>query len=90
MKSKIISACIVAAALAGCITFASAQGGSTDRNGNANGSQAVGNGAPMQNGTVGMQNGRAGRDSPNGSPAAMPKAKAGPAGDPSKDQDAPK
>ena len=90
MKSKIITICFVAAALAGGSATALAQGGSTDRNGNANGSQAVGNGAPMQNGTVGMQNGRAGRDSPNGAPAAMPKAKAGPAGDASKDQDAPK
>jgi hypothetical protein len=90
MKSKLITVCFVAAALAGSTAIASAQGGSTDRNGNANGSQGVGNGALLQKGTVGMQNGRAGRDSPNGAPAAMPKAKAGPAGDASKDQDAPK
>jgi hypothetical protein len=90
MKSKIITACIVAAALAGSTAIASAQGGNTDRNGNANGSQAIGNGDPMKNGTVGVHNDRAGRDNPNGAPAAMPKAKAGPAGDASKDQDAPK
>jgi len=88
MKSKVITACVVAAALAAGTAVASAQGGTTDRNGNANGSQGVGNGAPMHHTTTGMHNGR--RDNPNGAPAAMPKAKAGPAGDVSKDQDAPK
>jgi hypothetical protein len=90
MKSKIITVCFVAAALTGSTAIASAQGGSTDRNGNANGSAHVGNGGMMNKGTTGMSNAPAARDNPNGSPAAMPKAKAGPSGDASKDQDAPK
>lgn len=104
MKAKFITACLVAAALAGSSAVASAQGGSTDRNGNAMGSEHVGNGARHMGakhmgsrhmsarhmkGTVGMS-GHTARDNPNGAPGAMPKAKAGPQGDSSKDNDAPK
>jgi hypothetical protein len=95
MKAKFVTACLVAAALAGSTAIASAQGGSTDRNGNANGSQNVGNGAmkggAMHNGTTGTTGmSRTGQDSPNGSPGAPPTAKQGPGGDPSKNNDAPK
>lgn len=92
MRTKLIL-CTAAALILGSTAIASAQGGMTDRNGASNGSQHVGNGPGTQqpSGTVGTSNTvRSERDSPNGSPGAAPKAKAGPAGDPSKDNDAPK
>ena len=92
MRTKLIL-CTTAALILGSTAIASAQGGMTDRNGASNGSERVGNGAAMHqpSGTVGTSNTvRSERDSPNGSPGAAPKAKAGPAGDPSKDNDAPK
>jgi hypothetical protein len=77
--------------LVGSTAIASAQGGSTDRDCNAIGSQHVGNGGSMTNGamhnsahaTTGMSSGRS---NPNGSPMRHPL----PQGDPSKDADAPK
>ena len=95
MKFKLTSVCIVAAALAGSTAIAAAQGGSTDRNGNAMGSQHVGNGAAttggaMHNGTTGMSRNGPSQDSTNGSPSAPPTSKQGPGGDPSKNNDAPK
>jgi hypothetical protein len=92
MRTKLIL-CTAAAFVLGSTAIASAQGGMTDRNSSSNGSERVGNGAAMQRpaGTVGTSNSvRSERDSPNGSPGAAPKAKAGPSGDPSKDNDAPK
>jgi len=92
MRTKLIL-CAAAALILGSTAIASAQGGRTDRNGASNGSQHVGNGAATQqpSGTVGTSNTvRSERDSPNGSPGGTPKAKAGPSGDPSKDNDAPK
>jgi hypothetical protein len=86
--------CLTAMVVIGSTAIASAQGGSTDRNGNAVGSQHIGNGTSgaMHNGahaTTGM-NSDAARDNPNGSPGSAPKAKEGPQGDPSRDNDAPK
>src|ERR1700744_1379572 len=92
MRTKLIL-CAAAALILGSTAIASAQGGRTDRNGASNGSQHVGNGAATQqpSGTVGTSNTvRSERDSPNGSPGGAPEAKAGPSGDPSKDNDAPK
>jgi hypothetical protein len=95
MKFKLTSVCLVAVALAGSTTIAAAQGGSTDRNGNAIGSQHVGNGAAstggaMQKETTGMSRPGSSQDSPNGSASAPPTSKQGPGGDPSKNNDAPK
>ena len=80
--------------------IAFAQGGMTDRNGDSMGSQHIGNGGgtaagggEMQrpSGTVGSSNTiRSERDAPNGSAGTPPKAKAGPQGDSSKDEDAPR
>jgi len=100
MKLKLTTVCLVAAALAGSTAIASAQGGSTDRNGAANGSQNVpSSGGAMKSGamqkgtsgTTGMnRTGTAAQDSPNGSPGAPPTSKQGPGCDPSKNNDAPK
>ena len=92
MRIKLIL-CTVAAFVLGGTAIASAQGGMTDRNGASNGSQRVGDGPARQRpaGTVGSSNTvRSERDAPNGSPGTAPKAKAGPSGDPSKDEDAPR
>ena len=86
---KVKAVYVAAVMIFGSTALAAAQGGSTDRNGNAMGSQHVGNGtARMHSGTVGMN--RAGRGDPNGAPGGAPKAKGGPQGDASKDADAPK
>ena len=83
---KLRTACFVATMIVVTTTFASAQGGSTDRNGNAIGSEHVGNGGGTMGGmsgpatgTTGMNTRRSQRDSPNGSPGAPPKAHGGPA-----------
>jgi hypothetical protein len=89
MRTKLIL-CTAAALILGSTAIASAQGGMTDRNGASNGSQHVGNGAATQQPSGTSNSVRSERDSPNGSPGGAPKAKAGPAGDPSKDNDAPK
>jgi hypothetical protein len=93
MQTKLATAALVATVLAGGTAIAAAQGGSTDRNGNAMGSQNVGNGAApgsAMKGTTGINNSQSARDNPNGSPGGAPKAHAGPQGDPSKKEDAPK
>jgi hypothetical protein len=89
------AACIAGALIISGTAIAEAQGGSTDRNGNAIGSEHVGNGAattmqPAGNtGTTGISSGggQAARDNPNGSPGGAPKAHTGPGGDPSKSED---
>ena len=97
MHINVRTVCLAAAVIASSTAIASAQGGMTDRNGNSMGSQHMGNGGATgdamrrPSGTVGSANTtRSQRDAPNGSPGASPKAKAGPQGDPSKDEDAPK
>jgi len=97
MKTKLLTACLGAAALAICTGAASAQGGSTDRNGNANGSQHIGSGPASAGamhggatGTTGMNRSAPSQNSPNGSPGAPPTSKQGPGGDPSRNNDAPK
>ena len=85
---------VAAAVIIGSTAVASAQG-STDRNGNAMGSQNVGqgktDGAMKDNkATTGMSRTSPSQNSPNGSPGAPPTAKQGPQGDPSKANDAPK
>jgi hypothetical protein len=96
---KLRTICLAAAVIGGSPAIASAQGGMTDRNGDSVGSQHIGNsggiagtGAMQRpSGTVGSSNTiRSERDAPNGSAGTPPKAKAGPQGDPSKDEDAPK
>ena len=86
MQFSFRTACLAATVIIGATAIASAQGGSTDRNGNAIGSQHVGSGGghmsggAMHNGmkgTTGMNSGSAARDNPNGSPGSAPKAKAG-------------
>jgi hypothetical protein len=95
MKIDLKSVGLVAAIVLGATSVAVAQGGSTDRNGNAVGSAGVSStGAPansgrMERGTVGMNPG-ARSDSPNGSANDVPTNKAGPVGDPSKDAGTPK
>ena len=92
MRTKLIL-CTAATLVLGSTAIASAQGGMTDRNGASNGSQRVGEDPAMKRpaGTVGSSNTvRSERDAPNGSPGTAPKAKAGPSGDASKDEDAPK
>ena len=92
------TACLVATMVVATTTFASAQGGNTDRNGNAIGSERVGNGGGSMGrmsgpatGTTGMNTRRSQRDSPNGSPGAAPKAHGGPAhGDSSQKESAPR
>jgi hypothetical protein len=87
--------CLAAAVvIIGIPAIASAQGVSTDRNGNATGSRHVSSGAigAMRNGAhwiTGMNSGSQ-RVGPNGSRNAAPTAKQGSQGDPSKDNDAPK
>lgn len=95
MQAKIKTIAVVAAAfIIGSTAIASAQGGSTDKNGNAMGSERVGNGmtggGAMQNntGTTGMNPGT--KSDSNGSPNMAPTSKQGPQGDPSKKNDAPK
>jgi hypothetical protein len=94
MNFNLRTVCLAAAVVVGSTAIASAQGGQTDRSGNSMGSQHVGNGGgAMQHpsGTVGSSNtAKSQRDAPNGSPGGAPKAKAGPQGDPSKDEDLPK
>jgi hypothetical protein len=99
MKISIKAACLAAALLSSGTAIASAQGGSTDSRGNAMGSERVGNGPTVPSGgamrqetpgTTGMNTRRSEQDSPNGSPNTPPTAKEGPAGDPSRDNDAPK
>jgi hypothetical protein len=95
---KLRTACLVATMVVATTTLASAQGGSTDRNGNAIGSEHVGNGGGARGGamsgstgTTGMSTRRSERDSPNGSPGAAPKAHGGPAhGDSSQKEAAPR
>ena len=92
------TACLVATMVIATTMFASAQGGSTDRNGNAIGSQHEGNGGGTVGGmsgpapgTTGMNTQRSQRDSPNGSPGAAPKAHGGPAhGDSSQKESGPR
>jgi hypothetical protein len=84
--------CVAAAVMVGSTAIASAQG-STDRNGNAMGSQNVGQtgGAGKDNkATTGMSRTSPSQNDPNGSPSAPPTTKQGPQGDPSKSNDAPK
>jgi hypothetical protein len=96
MKINLKSLGLATAMVLSATAIASAQGGSTDRNGNAVGSAGVSStGAPahgggMERSTVGRASSGASSDSPNGSPSAPPTAKEGPAGDPSRDNDAPK
>jgi hypothetical protein len=101
MQSNLKIACLVAAVIASTTSIASAQGGSTDRNGNAMGSEHVGstggttsgsmhNGKMGTSGTTGMNRGGGEQGSPNGSPNAAPTSKQGPQGDASRDNDAPK
>jgi hypothetical protein len=80
--------CVAAAVIIGSTAIASAQG-STDRNGNAMGSQNVGQGttggAMKDNkATTGMSRTSPSKNDPNGSPSASPTTKQGPQGDPSK------
>jgi hypothetical protein len=86
--------CVAAIAIIGSTAIASAQG-STDRNGNAMGSQNVGQGTTGGTGkdnkaTTGLNRTSPSQNDPNGSPSAPPSAKQGPQGDPSKANDAPK
>lgn len=96
MNINFKTVCLAATVIVGCTAVASAQGGQTDRNGNSMGSKHIGNGnnegGAMRHpsGTVGSNATRSQRDAPNGSPGAAPKAKAGPQGDPSKNEDSPK
>jgi hypothetical protein len=97
MHINLRAVCVAAVVVVGSTTITLAQGGQTDRNGNSMGSQHVGSGRGATgkmvrpSGTVGSANTvRSERDAPNGSSGAPPKAKVGPQGDPSKDEDAPK
>jgi hypothetical protein len=96
---KLRTACLAGMMLVASTALVSAQGGSTDRNGNAMGSEHVGNGGgamggPMSGpatGTTGMNTERSRRDNPNGSPGTAPKAHGGPAaGDASEKEAAPR
>lgn len=85
---------LAAAVIAASTTMASAQG-STDRNGNAMGSQNVGHGtangvAKTNQDTTGMNRASPSQNNPNGAPGAPPTTKQGPQGDPSRANDAPK
>jgi hypothetical protein len=81
------TACLAAAVvIIGIPAIASAQGVSTDRNGNATGSRHVGSGAigAMRNGAhwiAGMNSGSQ-RGGPNGSRNAAPTSKQSPLGEP--------
>ncbi|WP_159009097.1 hypothetical protein [Bradyrhizobium sp. S69] len=96
MKSKYKMTSLAVAMVLGSAGVAAAQGGMTDRNGNSNGSQHVGNGSPARGtviqGTTGMGAGpvRSSETGPNGSPNLPPTAKSGPVGDPSRDAGTPK
>jgi len=94
MQINLRTVCVAAAVSIGSTAIASAQG-STDRNGNAMGSQNVGQGttggAMKDNkATTGMNRASPSQNDPNGSPSAPPTAKQGPQGDPSKANDTPK
>jgi hypothetical protein len=97
MQINLRTACLAAVVIVSSTALANAQN-ATDSNGNANGSQHIGNGAGAtagamhsgSPGTTGINNSQSARDNPNGSPGGAPKAKAGPQGDPSKKEDAPK
>jgi hypothetical protein len=93
MQSNLRVFCVAAAVIMGS-AIASAQG-STDRNGNAMGSQNVGQGTAGGAGkdnkaTTSMNRTSPSQNDPNGSPSAPPTTKQGPQGDPSKSNDAPK
>ena len=98
MQLNLKTACLVAAVMASSTAIASAQGGSTGRNGNAIGSEHVGSAGGTTNGTMhneklgttGMNRNGGEQGSPNGSPNAAPTPKQGPQGGPSRDNDAPK
>src|SRR3954470_12869669 len=94
MQVNLRTVCVAAAVIIGSTAIASAQG-SADRNGNAMGSQNVGQGttggAMKDNkATTGMSRTRPPKNAPNGSPSAPPTTKQGPQGGPSKSKDAPK
>ena len=85
--------CVAAAVIVGSTAIASAQG-STDRDGNAMGSQNGGQGTTggtgKYNKATGMNRTSPSQSNPNGSPGAPPTTRQGPQGDPSKTNDAPK
>ncbi len=94
MQINLRTVCVAAAVIVASTTMASAQG-STDRNGNAMGSQNVGQGTTGgaikdNKATTGMSPTSPSQNSPNGSPNAPPTTKQGPQGDPSKANDTPK
>lgn len=94
MQINLRMVCVAAAVIVGSTVVASAQG-STDRNGNAMGSQNVGQGTTGgaikdPKATTGMNRASPSQNNPNGSPSAPPTTKQGPQGDPSKANDAPK
>ena len=86
MQINLRMVCVAAAVIVGSTVVASAQG-STDRNGNAMGSQNVGqgktDGAMKDNkATTGMSRTSPSQNSPNGSPGAASHCKARPTGRP--------
>jgi hypothetical protein len=94
MQVNLRTVCVAAAVIIGSTAIASAQG-SADRNGNAMGSQNVGQGTTGgamkdKGATTGMNRNSPSQNSPNGSPGTPPTAKQGPQGDPSKANDTPK
>jgi hypothetical protein len=94
MQRNLRTVCVAAAVFIGSTAVASAQG-STDRNGNAMGSERVGQGkagGAMQDdrATTGVNRTGPSKADPNGSPSAPPTTKQGPQGDPSKANDTPK
>lgn len=94
MQINLRTVCVAAAVIVASTTMASAQG-STDRNGNAMGSQNVDQGTTGgaikdNKATAGMSRTSPSQNSPNGSPSAPPTTKQGPQGDRSKANDTPK
>ena len=96
LRTIYLSVAVIVASTA----IASAQGGMTDHNGDSIGSQHIGGtgtGGAMRSpstvapsATVGSATRHSMQDAPNGSAGTPPKAKAGPQGDASKDEDAPR